>query len=105
MTHRHEGGDIVVKENDKNKIIERLAVLETRPIRTIRELLEWDKLRKWVIQEDLIEDYKEYREQEFLRATTEITKVQTIPVPFIAPKSSHTFLFNLWDYITRRNKT
>ena len=39
----------------------RLAILESQPIRNPNELLEWDRLRKWVLSDP--ELLRQYREQ------------------------------------------
>ena len=45
----------MVEERDMAIALRRLAILESGPLRTTDELLEWSKLRKWVIDNDLLE--------------------------------------------------
>jgi len=68
----------MVKEDTTARDIDlhRLAVLETYPIRTLPELYEWRCLREWVIEEDLLDEYKD---QDYFRRRDEITKNQLVP--------------------------
>ena len=50
----------------------RLAILESQPIRNPNELLEWDRLRKWVLSDDRL--LQQYREQRYFTCADEITK-------------------------------
>ncbi len=51
--------------------LRRLAILETRPLLSTDELLEWHRLRQWVIDNNLLD---EYREQHYFSCTREVTK-------------------------------
>ena len=68
----------MVREDDVSKDLglRRLALLETYPIRTLADLHEWRRLRKWAIDEGLLE---EYRDQDYFRRRDEITKNQLVP--------------------------
>lgn len=61
----------------KVKKMQRLADLESHPIYSPKDLFEWYELRKWIVEENLID---EYREQEYFKARNEITKVQPAPI-------------------------
>jgi len=61
----------MIEERDMAIALRRLAILESGPLRTTDELLEWSKLRKWVIDNDLVEAYKE---QHYFSCVDEITQ-------------------------------
>lgn len=61
----------MVEERDMAIALRRLAILESRPLLTTDELLEWDKLRKWVLDNNLLD---EYREQHYFSCSREVTK-------------------------------
>jgi len=65
-------------QDTKEESLRRLAILETTPIRTPSDLLEWNELRLWVINEGLVE---EFRDQAYFAQSNEITKVETPPLP------------------------
>jgi hypothetical protein len=48
-----------------------LAILESQPLGTLGDLYRWRSLRAWVVENDLIQ---EYRDQHYFMCTTEITK-------------------------------
>jgi len=62
-------------QDTKEESLRRLAILEKGPIRNPAEWSEWNNLRRWVIDEDLIE---EFREQAFFTQANEVTKVGII---------------------------
>ena len=74
--------------------LRRLAVLESQPLRSPQELLEWDVLRKWVLADP--ELLRQYREQEYFSQMEEITKIQ------VAPKNSSSIFSKFLDFIFRR---
>ena len=57
--------------------LRRLAILESQPFRTPQDLLEWDCLRKWVLDDP--ELLQQYREQEYFSQMEEVTKNQLAP--------------------------
>jgi len=71
--------------------LRRLAILETHPIRTLPDLHEWRRLRKWVIDEDLLD---EYRDQDYFRRRNEITKSQ------LPPKNPRSIFSRFLDFIS-----
>ena len=60
--------------------LRRLAVLESQPLRTPQELLEWNHLRQWVLSDPIL--LEQYRDQDFFAKMEEVTKIQ------VAPKNS-----------------
>ena len=74
--------------------LRRLAVLESQPLRTPQELLEWDVLRKWVLQDP--ELLRQYREQEYFSQMEEVTKNQ------LAPKNPLPIFSRFLNFIFRR---
>ena len=74
--------------------LRRLAILESQPFRTPQELLEWDVLRKWVLQDP--ELLRQYREQEYFSQMEEITKIQ------VAPKNPLPIFSRFLNFIFRR---
>jgi len=71
--------------------LRRLAYLESFPLRSFETLQEWRRLRKWVLDNNLVEDY---REQEYFHRSREITKRQ------YPPKNPNSVLKRMWDYIS-----
>ena len=57
--------------------LRRLAILESQPLRSPQELLEWNVLRKWVLDDP--ELLRQYREQEYFSQMEEVTKNQLAP--------------------------
>ena len=51
--------------------LRRLAILETRPLLSTDELLEWNHLRKWVLDNDLLDEYKS---QNYFARRQEVTQ-------------------------------
>jgi len=61
----------MVEERDMAIALRRLAILETRPLLSTDELLEWNHLRQWVIDNGLIEEYKS---QHYFSCSQEVTQ-------------------------------
>ena len=74
--------------------LRRLAILESQPLRSPEELLEWDCLRKWVLQDP--ELLRQYREQGYFSQMEEITKIQ------VAPKNPLPIFSRFLNFIFRR---
>ena len=74
--------------------LRRLAILESQPLRTPQELLEWDVLRKWVLQDP--ELLRQYRQQEYFSQMEEVTKNQ------LAPKNPSPIFSRFLNFIFRR---
>ena len=74
--------------------LRRLAVLESQPLRSPQDLLEWDTLRKWVLQDP--ELLRQYREQEYFSQMEEVTKIQ------VAPKNPLPIFSRFLNFIFRR---
>ena len=70
----------MLEEKKMATALRRLAILESQPLSTPQELLEWNVLRNWVL--DNPELLQKYREQEYFSRMEEVTKIQ------IAPKNS-----------------
>jgi hypothetical protein len=83
----------MVEERDMAIALRRLAVLESGPLRTTDELLEWNKLRQWVIANDLVEEYKS---QDYFSCADEVTKNG------YAPKNPKPIFSRFWDFVLRR---
>tara|TARA_R100001443_G_scaffold46039_4_gene59036 strand:- start:316 stop:570 length:255 start_codon:yes stop_codon:yes gene_type:complete len=67
----------MAEDNTKVQALRRLAILETQPLRTPAELLEWSQLRQWVLSHpDLLQ---QYREQHYFACAEEITKNEMPP--------------------------
>ncbi len=72
----------------------RLALLESQPLRNPNELLEWDRLRKWVLSDpDLL---RQYREQHYFSCAEEVTQNG------YAPKKSSSIISRFLKFIFRR---
>ncbi len=74
--------------------LRRLAILESQPLRTPQELLEWNSLRQWVLKDPQLLEM--YREQEFFAKMEEITKIQ------IAPKNPRSIFSRFLDFLFQR---
>ena len=74
--------------------LRRLAILESQPFRTPQDLLEWDCLRKWVLEDP--ELLRQYREQEYFSQMKEVTKNQ------LAPKNPSPIFSRFLDFVFRR---
>jgi len=84
----------MVEEINVPIALRRLAVLESQPLRSPQELLEWDCLRKWVLEDP--ELLRQYREQEYFSQMEEITKIQ------VAPKNTLPIFSRFLNFIFRR---
>jgi|TARA_R110002012_G_scaffold307280_1_gene512648 hypothetical protein len=51
--------------------LRRLAILESQPLCDVNQLMEWRTLRSWVIDNDLVDAY---RNQPFFKKLTEETQ-------------------------------
>ena len=67
----------MVEENSVTTALYRLAILETQPIRNPAELLDWSRLRKWVLSDERL--LHQYREQRYFSCANEITKNEMAP--------------------------
>lgn len=56
---------------EKEKALRRLAALETSVLTSWGQVLEWDSLRRWVLENNLLDDY---RKQHYFSCMEEITK-------------------------------
>ena len=74
--------------------LRRLAILESQPLRSPQDLLEWDVLRKWVLNDP--ELLRQYREQEYFSQMEEITKIQ------VAPKNNRSIISRFLNFIFRQ---
>ena len=74
-------------ENDYESL-RKLALLESQPFTTWDQTLEWYRLRKWVLDNDLI---TEYRNQHYFLCSEEITKIE------LAPKKSSSMFSRFLD--------
>ena len=74
--------------------LRRLAILESQPLRNPQDLLEWDCLRKWVLDDP--ELLRQYREQEYFSQMEEVTKNQ------LAPKNPLPIFSRFLDFVFRR---
>jgi len=61
---------------EKERALRRLAVLEGMPFQTWNQALEWYHLRRWVLGNNLLDDYKE---QHYFSCSREVTKIQHAP--------------------------
>ena len=61
---------------EKERGLRRLAVLEQSVLTTWPQVLEWDSLRRWVLDNNLLDDYKE---QHYFSCSQEVTKIQYAP--------------------------
>jgi len=67
----------MVEENSVATALYRLASLENQPIHTANELVDWFRLRKWVLSDERL--LQQYREQRFFACADEITKNEMAP--------------------------
>jgi len=67
----------MVEENSVTTALYRLAILENQPIHTANELIDWSRLRKWVLSDDRL--LHQYREQRFFSCADEVTKNERAP--------------------------
>jgi len=83
----------MVEERDMAIALRRLAILESGPLQNTDELLEWSRLRKWVVNNDLLE---EYRSQDYFACADEVTQNG------YAPKNPSSIFSRFLDFILRR---
>ena len=67
----------MVEENSVATALYRLAILESQPLRSPKDLLEWDRLRKWVLSDGRL--LQQYREQHYFMCAEEVTKNEKAP--------------------------
>jgi len=67
----------MAEEKSVADALRRLAILESHPFRTPQDLLEWDRLRKWVLSDDRL--LQQYREQRYFTCADEVTKNEKAP--------------------------
>ena len=67
----------MVEENSVATALYRLAILENQPIHTANELVDWFRLRKWVMRDERLR--QQYREQRFFTCADEVTKNEMAP--------------------------
>ena len=67
----------MVEENSVATALYRLAILENQPIHTANELVDWFRLRKWVMSDERL--LQQYREQRFFTCADEVTKNEMAP--------------------------
>ena len=72
----------------------RLAVLENQPLQSPNDLLEWNRLRKWVLSDP--ELLRQYQEQDYFSRMEEVTKNQ------LAPKNPLPIFSRFLNFIFRR---
>lgn len=82
----------MVKEYTMATALRRLAILESHPIRTIIDLKEWQTLRKWALDNDLLD---EYRNQDYFLRSREVTKNG------FAPKKSSSMFPRFWAFLKK----
>ena len=61
---------------EHQQALHRLAILEGSRLTTWVEVLEWAALRRWVLDNNLMDEYKE---QPYFTCRREITKIQYAP--------------------------
>jgi hypothetical protein len=67
----------MAEENSVTTALYRLARLETRPIRSIIDLLYWYRLRRWVLKDSRL--LRQYQEQHYFSCADEVTKTDITP--------------------------
>ena len=67
----------MVEENSVATALYRLAILENQPIHSGNDLVEWFKLRKWVLSDPRL--LQQYREQRYFLCADEVTKNEMAP--------------------------
>ena len=78
---------------EKEEALRRLAALEGSVFTTWDQILEWYHLRRWVLDNNLVSDYKE---QHYFSCSQEITKIH------LAPKNSSSIFSRFLNFIFRR---
>ena len=67
----------MVEENSVATALYRLAILENQPIHSATDLVDWFRLRKWVLSDERL--LQQYREQRFFTCADEVTKNEMAP--------------------------
>lgn len=67
----------MVEENSVATALYRLAILESQPVYTPSDLVEWFRLRKWVMSDERL--LQQYREQRYFTCADEVTKNEMPP--------------------------
>ena len=67
----------MVEENSVATALYRLAILENQPIHSAADLVDWFRLRKWVLSDERL--LQQYREQRFFSCADEVTKNEKAP--------------------------
>jgi hypothetical protein len=67
----------MAEERSVEEALRRLSVLEGMPIRTPHDLVDWFRLRKWVLSDERL--LQQYRGQPYFSCAREITKIQHAP--------------------------
>ena len=67
----------MVEENSVATALYRLALLENQPILNGPDLVDWYRLRKWVMSDDRL--LQQYREQRYFSCADEVTKNEKAP--------------------------
>ena len=67
----------MVEENSVATALYRLAILENQPIHSATDLVDWFRLRKWVMSDERL--LQQYREQRFFTCADEVTKNEMAP--------------------------
>jgi hypothetical protein len=83
----------MVEENSVTTALYRLARLETHPIRSATDLLDWARLRKWVLSDSRL--LQQYQEQHYFSCADEVTKIQ------YAPKNSSSIFPRFWSFFKK----
>ena len=67
----------MVEENSVATALYRLAILENQPIHSATDLVDWFRLRKWVLSDERL--LQQYREHRFFTCADEVTKNEMAP--------------------------
>ena len=67
----------MVEENSVATALYRLAILENQPIHSASDLVQWFRLRKWVLSDERL--LQQYREQRYFSCADEVTKNEKAP--------------------------
>ena len=81
-------------DNKVTTALRRLAILDSQPFSTPQDLLEWSRLRNWVLESP--ELLHQYQQQEYFSQMEEVTKIQ------VAPKNPLPIFSRFLNFIFRR---
>ena len=81
----------MVEENSVATALYRLALLENQPILSGPDLVDWYRLRKWVMSDDRL--LQQYREQRYFSCADEVTKNE------MAPKNNRSLFSRLLTFL------